>query len=125
MVARLIRWREDRWERMVERYVRGLTRDVARLARSTVPRRSGELRRAHRTEVSTSGGRTVGRVIADTDYAVFVHEGRGPVRARPGGVLGPLPPPYPRFVRRVGPAQGQPWLFDALRRGQPHPVRRR
>lgn len=123
-MARLIRFNRRELQRMTEEHVEELTGDVLRRARVTCPRDTGELRASLDSDVQSSGSRVVGTVGTRLEYAVYVHEGRGPVRARPGGVLGPLPAPYPRFVRSVGPAEGQPWLLQALQSAQPYPVRR-
>lgn len=111
---------------IVEDYVLDLTIAVLAEARRTCPigkgPRAGELKRSLDAEVDHVNGRVVGRVFSDLDYAMIVHEGRGPVRARPGKVLGPLPAPYPRFVRRVKAAPGNPWLLQALKTVSPAPV---
>lgn len=111
---------------IVENHVLDLTIRVLEEARRTCPvgkgPRAGELKRSLDAEVDEVNGRIVGRVFSDLDYAMIVHEGRGPVRARPGRVLGPLPQPYPRFVRRVKAAPGNPWLLTALKTVSPYPV---
>lgn len=123
-MARLIRFNRRELMRMTEEHVEELTADVLRRARITCPLDTGELRASLESDVRSSGTEVVGTVGTRLEYAAYVHEGRGPVRARPGGVLGPLSAPYPRFVRSVGPAEGQPWLYEALRDAQPYPVRR-
>lgn len=123
-MARLIRFNDAAFRRMVTDHVEDITEDVYNQARVTTPYRTGDLESSIRRRVDTTGDTITGTVYTDLEYAVYVHEGRGPVRARPGGVLGPLPPPYPRFVKRVGPADAQPWLFEALRDAQPYPVTR-
>ncbi|MER6610226.1 HK97 gp10 family phage protein [Streptomyces sp. NPDC000927] len=120
---RLVQFDERALQRLVEEHVKEIAEDVLSEARRTCPRRDGALARSLKAEVESERGRVTGRVYSDLEYAAIVHEGRGPVEAKPGKVLGPLPGPYPRFVRRVGPAKGQPWLLEALKRAQPYPVR--
>lgn len=122
-MAGLTRWDESRFAAMVaDRIVAPLTEDVLAEARRTCPRRDGELARSLTYRVDVQGAEVVGTVYTDVPYAPYVHEGRGPVEARRGGVLGPLPAPYPRFVRRVAAAEGQPWLLESLRSAQPFPI---
>lgn len=123
-MARLTRWDETRFAALVaDRIVTPMTEDVLDEARRRCPRRGGDLERSLTYQVDVRGPEVVGAVYTDVEYAPYVHEGRGPVEARPGGVLGPLPAPYPRFVRRVAAAEGQPWLLESLRSAQPFPVR--
>lgn len=123
-MARLTRWDEGRFAELVaDRVVTPVTEDVLAEARRTCPRRDGALARSLTYRVDVRGGEVTGTVYTDVEYAPYVHEGRGPVEARPGGALGPLPAPYPRFVRRVAAAEGQPWLLESLRSAQPFPVR--
>nr|WP_267887821.1 HK97 gp10 family phage protein [Streptomyces sp. NBRC 109706] len=125
-MARLTRMNDAELRRIVADHVRQLTADVLAEAERTTPGSGrGELQRSHHMDVDDSGPVIVGRVWNSAPYAIYVHEGRGPIRAKPGKALGPLPPPYPRFVRRVRGAAGQPWLVEALERAQPYPVRRR
>lgn len=111
---------------IVEEHVLDLTIRVLEEARRTCPvgkgPGAGRLKASLDAEVDERNGRVIGRVFSDLDYAMIVHEGRGPVRARPGKVLGPLPTPYPRFVRRVKAAPGNPWLLNALKTVSPYPV---
>lgn len=123
-MARLTRWDEARFAALIaDRVVTPVTEDVLAEAKRRCPRRGGELERSLTYRVDVRGGEVTGTVYTDVEYAPYVHEGRGPVEARPGGALGPLPAPYPRFVRRVAAAEGQPWLLESLRSAQPFPVR--
>lgn len=120
----LTRWDQTRFAALVaDRIVTPMTEDVLAEARRTCPRRDGALARSLTHRVDVRGGEVSGTVYTDVDYAPYVHEGRGPIEAAPGKVLGPLPGPYPRFVRRVAAAEGQPWLLESLRSAQPYPVR--
>lgn len=134
-MARLIRFDERELLNLVEDNVRDYTRAVFVEAVRTCPvgpsssrrrdgSRPGRLRDSLDWEVERRASRVIGTVGTSLEYALYVHEGRGPVRARAGSVLGPLPTPYPAFVRRVGPADGNPWLLRALQRAQPFPVTR-
>jgi len=122
----IIEYNPGELTRIVEEHVLDLTIRVLEEARRTCPvgkgPDAGALKASLDAEVDEVNGRIVGRVFSDLDYAMIVHEGRGPVRARPGRVLGPLPQPYPRFVRRVRAAPGNPWLLEALKTVSPYPV---
>lgn len=80
---------------------------IQREAQLAAPVRTGTLRRSITSEVQPRAA----RVGSNLDYARHVHEGRGEVVARPGGVLrftardGSVV-----FVRRVGPAAANPFL---------------
>lgn len=114
-MARLKKWDEAAFARLVaDEIVQPLTDEVLARAQQTCPVRGGELARSLRSQVEVTSSKVTGAVYTDVEYAPYVHEGRGPIEAAPGRVLGPLPAPYPRFVRRVGPAEGQPWLREAL-----------
>lgn len=125
--VRLVEYDPREMRRIVEDHVLAATGAVLTEARRTCPvgrgPNAGALRDSLDADVDERGDRIIGRVYSDLDYALIVHEGRGPVRARPGRALGPLPSPYPRFVRRVRAAEGQPWLLDALKAMSPYPVR--
>lgn len=123
-MARLKSWDDTAFAALVaDRVVTPLTEAVHAEARRTCPRRDGALARSLTYRVDVRGGEVTGTVYTDVEYAPYVHEGRGPIEAAPGRALGPLPAPYPRFVRRVAAAEGQPWLLESLRRAQPYPVR--
>lgn len=125
-MARLTSWDEARFVALVaDRIIAPATEEVWAEARRTCPRRDGDLARSLTYRVDVQSSQVAGTVYTDAPYAPYVHEGRGPVEARPGGALGPLPAPYPRFVRRVAAAEGQPWLLESLRAAQPWPVRER
>ena len=125
-MARLTSWDDARFAKLIaDQIVIPATEDVLAEAQRTCPRRDGDLARSLTYEIDVSGAEVVGTVYTDMPYAPYVHEGRGPVEAPPGGVLGPLPSPYPRFVKRVAAAEGQPWLREALRSAQPWPVQGR
>lgn len=122
----LTHYNPNELKEIVEEHVLDLTIAVLAEARRTCPvgkgPTSGDLRASLDAEVDEVNGRIVGRVFSDLEYAMIVHDGRGPVVARPGRVLGPLPSPYPRFVRRVRAAPGNPWLLNALKSVSPYPV---
>jgi len=122
----LVEYNPAELTRIVEEHVLDLTIRVLEEARRTCPvgkgPTAGLLKASLDAEVDQRGDRIIGRVFSDLEYAMIVHEGRGPVRARPGKVLGPLPQPYPRFVRRVKAAPGNPWLLNALKTAQQYPV---
>lgn len=122
----LVEYNPGELKRIVEEHVLDLTIRVLEEARRTCPvgkgPSAGALKASLDAEVDERGDRIIGRVFSDLEYAMIVHEGRGPVRARPGKVLGPLPTPYPRFVRRVKAAPGNPWLLNALKTAQQYPV---
>lgn len=123
-MARLTSWDSTRFAAMVaDRIVAPATEAVLSEARRRCPRRGGDLEQSLTYRVDVRGTEVIGAVYTDVEYAPYVHEGRGPVEAGPGRVLGPLPAPYPRFVRRVAAAEGQPWLLESLRSAQPFPVR--
>lgn len=79
--------------------------------------RTGNLLRNTRAGVvrSTTTGDAV-YVEAATFYALWVENGRGPVHARPGGVLAFVPKGGSRVIFRtsVGPAKGIKFLRRAL-----------
>ncbi|RFU83610.1 HK97 gp10 family phage protein [Streptomyces triticagri] len=105
--------------------VERVTRAVANRARQRAPVDSGHLRASIRSAVRQEGGRIVGRVWTDVDYASIVHNGRGPVVPRRAKALRFQIGGRTIFARRVGPARGQPFLWEALRAESPWPVRRR
>jgi len=115
MAIRLLTVRDDV---LLDAVSGAVERDVMRVwnrALRTAPERDGDLWKSQKFKVWTEGTRVRGWVYTAIPYAPYVHQGRGPVQARPGKVLGPLPSPYPRFVRRVRAAAAQPWLVDALK----------
>lgn len=122
----LIEYNPREVREIVENHVLDLTIALLAEARRTCPvgkgPGAGALKESLDAEVDERNGRVIGRVFSDLEYATYVHDGRGPVRARPGKALGPLPQPYPRFVRRVKAAKGQPWLLNALKTVSPYPV---
>lgn len=93
---------------------------VLREAQARCPVDTGKLRRSiYMIEAVRGPDGELSVIIgagSEVPYATYVHEGRGPIRARPGGVLGPmtLGGRPGQFRRSVGPAQGQPFLRDAL-----------
>lgn len=82
---------------------------VASAARA--PKRSGRLATSGRYSMRPRYPKLTTRVGFYTRYAWWAHEGRGPVHAKPGGVLrwvdrgGRV-----RYAKRVGPARGTPFL---------------
>lgn len=114
-MARLTQWNSTLFAALVaDQIITPVTEAVLDEAKRTCPVRTGDLRDSLTYQVDVQGQKITGVVYTDAEYAPYVHEGRGPVEAAPGKVLGPLPAPYPRFVRRVGPARAQPWLLEAL-----------
>jgi hypothetical protein len=64
-------------------------------ARSLAPMRTGALKASIRESHTTVHGEQAARVTATAPYALFVHQGRGQVRARVGGH-------YLRWPARLG-----------------------
>lgn len=91
-------------------------RQVLNRAIETCPVETGRMRSDHTMELILSGGSPAVRVGVNTEYAEWVHEGRGPIvpvrakvlRFRPKGSGVYV------FAHRVGPAKAQPWLREAL-----------
>jgi hypothetical protein len=76
--------------------------------------RTGVLRSSIKHElVHRESGNITLHVGSNVDYALIVHEGRGPVFAKPGGVLGPMP--GIGYRKWVGPAAPRPFLTTAMR----------
>jgi hypothetical protein len=75
----------------------------------------GRLRSSITTELSFDGGLPVVTIRARTNYAIYVHEGRGPIDVSPR-VLRFRPKGQLQFIYRprVSAAAGQPFLRDAL-----------
>lgn len=86
-------------------------------AQALCPVDTGRLRSSISLVVGhTAGGELDVTIGTNVEYAMWVHEGRGPVYARPGGVLRwePKGGGAPIFRRSAGPARAQPFLTDAM-----------
>lgn len=91
---------------------------VATVAKLKVGVRTGRLRQSINSRVIVRSTQVTARISARPKYAKIHHQGRGPVRAkpgkalrfRPGGTRGP-------FIYRtsVGPAKGNPFLTEAVK----------
>lgn len=100
-----------------------VARDIARRtirvqsrARQLCPVDTGRLRSSISHQVKIENGIPVGIVGTNVKYARWVHDGRGPITAKPGKVLAFKPKGSNAvvFARSVGPAKGQPFLTKAL-----------
>lgn len=60
-----------------------ITDDIKGDAKSIVPVETGTLRDSIKSDVSTTGGKAVGRVYSDVDYAPDVELGTSKMRAQP------------------------------------------
>ena len=80
---------------------------------------TGHLRRGQTSEVRGAGGTLIGVVGTNVPYARAVHDGRGPVEARPGGVLRFVIRGKVLYRKRVGPAKANPFMRNALAQMRP------
>lgn len=119
----------------VARTVNRYTRLTEAACTAECPVDEGQLRASVRSEVKIKGLSVTGRVWYPTPYAIYVHDGRGPVHAKPGKVLAFKPKKAKGqrrkgkwngwvFVKSVGPAKPNPWMYRALKRTVPWPVHR-
>lgn len=103
----------------VEKY----TRRVTLLAKAKANVDTGRMRAQIRSEMS--GGKIVtGTIISPAEYTPYVHEGRGPVYPKRAKALRFKPKGSSAFVfaKKVKGYKGNPFLTDALKKGQPWPV---
>lgn len=86
---------------------------------------TGRLRQSVHTEITVRGDEVVARVVADVEYAIYVHGGRGPVVPLDRETRSGRPPALrftPKgggpfiFARRVAAFPGNPFLTKALER---------
>jgi hypothetical protein len=80
------------------------------------PRQGGLLSRSHRAEFKGTTKRPKVVVVAETPYSFITHEGRGPVVPMQASILRWFEnSDDPIFARKVGPAEGQPWMVETFR----------
>lgn len=110
-------------EASVARYLRPWLQakldSIAALAVQLAPVDTGLLRDNHYTEIVGDGVYLLGRVVANTAYALYVHNGTRPHSINPRSAGGVLRFPnragvivYTRHVNHPG-TTAQPWLRDA------------
>lgn len=104
----------------VFKFVHELSRDTASEARLRAPRRTGELAASieGRRPVTTKIGGCAARVYAHAHYAMWVHEGTGPVIVPTHHNYMRLPPwgRWPLIFAQIVRGQDpQPFLADAMR----------
>lgn len=89
---------------------------VSTVAKLTVGVDTGRLRQSIGHRVIVRKTQCTARISARPKYAKVHHDGRGPVVAKPGGVLRiELPGGQVIYRKRVGPAAGNPFLTDAVK----------
>lgn len=97
-------------------FVNRIVRQAVNEAKRECPVDEGRLRSSIDGTVSVRGATVVGRIGTSVSYALYVHEGRGPITASPGKVLRFKPKGSQVFIFRksVGPAAGKPFLVNGL-----------
>lgn len=85
---------------------------VANTAKTRANVDTGRMRASIVVESDSAAG--IWQVSARTEYAMYVHEGRGPIVGNPLLVFTPKGSNTVVFARRVGPYAGNPFLRDAL-----------
>lgn len=110
---------------MAARALLDLARQVERQAKLNVPVDTGRLRGAIRSSMTTEAGKPVALVRAETNYAIFVHEGTGLYGPRHQRIVPTAPktlfrwtdksaPGGVRFARSTRGVRPRPFLRDAL-----------
>lgn len=108
----------------VEREVEAITFRVFQKTVDLCPKRTGDTAKTFEWEVTRVGDKFVGRVWSDDPVVGFIENGSRAVR-RSSKPMGPLPAPYPRFIRSRKAIPPRPFMARALRLAQPYPVRER
>lgn len=108
----------------IERDVEAATFRVYQKTVDLCPKRTGATARSFEWEVNRLGDKFVGRVWSDDPVVGYIEHGSRAVRNNPKP-MGPLPAPYPRFIRSRKAIPPRPFMARALRLAAPYPVRDR
>jgi hypothetical protein len=112
----------------VGRYIAELTDQVHAAAVALAPKgKTGDLARSISKRVAAGSGSIVGTVGTDSKVGIYLTYGTGlygPLHRviDIGKLMGPVDPPYPKWIRRSRGTRPNRFLVRALQVGQPYPV---